>query len=245
MPADSKVINKLDYEKLYELATSCKKEHTEIARLTDEFDGHKKELSAECRTIFFEDLGATQCGDNLELTEDREVDVYGNHEFHTDEGQVTVNFSVKSKAFTKIDKKPATEVLKGIFKEQYGALFEETPMKEVTAEQTVLDNIALEHPTLFAFNVKSGVPKERLRDMFRLFPDVFDVTVENIEEFEKSFPDMVETNTGVKTSNGFIEKLKKLSKESLADKQIKRFLVGLLDKTVQTKVICGNKSKKG
>lgn len=248
MPAKSKVISDTDvqnFEEILQVAELCKANHTEIARLTDELEGGKATLVDSCRTIFFKDLGAVPEGDSFVLEDEVTPDVFGNHEFHTDKGQVTVNFSVKKKTFQKVGGRPAPEVLKETFEDQYEKLFKEVPMKSVSASEEELRKYCLEHPTMFGFSIKPDTPKEKLADIYKLFPDVFDVYVSDIDAFEKEHENKVDTSTGVVTETSFLEKVGKLPENLRKKDTVKKFLVGLLGMNLTTKVLCGNTSKKG
>jgi hypothetical protein len=171
------------------------------------------------------------------------VEIFGNHEYDTTNGRVTVNFKIpSSNAPKKINGKPADEALKEIFEGDYDKLFKEVPSTSVTAQADTMKAQFDAHPEIFTLRLKAGLKGDVLEKLYKQNPEVFEMGVADVEQYSKLYPVWVETSTALKVQNGFLEKLGKVEAGILA--RAKSFLLPFLQKVLKTAVVCGNKSKK-
>lgn len=229
----------MDYERAIELARSVKARHTSIAIEQEQFNKEKKELTDLSKGIFFDDL-----------TERATPQLHGNHEYHTPEGILSVNFKVsgspvedaKIKRGATTEEVPAATYLRDkLGDEYYGKLFSEQPSYTVTASETVLCDHATKRPELFRVELKPDIPPEVLAKLITEFPDYVTVAVTDIDQYTKVFPDHVTKTVKVKVCPRFIEQCSKLPEEAL--KKARTLLKGLLTPRVSTAVNCGEAAK--
>jgi hypothetical protein len=241
MAALAKIIDDKD---MIQLATEIKRKHALINREADELDAMKITLLKVATEEFYKELRATcENGKPVKIL-DGVPKVYGNLEIPVDNNdKVTVNFQLSSKSFSKIDGKPASNILKGIFGvDTYEKIFEEKNKYTITSTPVEIAEEAKLKPELFGYRVLPDADKEELRKLQAEHPDLVEQFVVNNEEFAKAFPAAVDTEVEVAIVSGFLEKVGKVDNHVL--ESAKKFLVGLFGATLKSMVKCGNANKK-
>jgi hypothetical protein len=229
--------------KLVDLAKRIKAKHSLIQRESDEMETLKAELQDKARVTFFTDLCATVEGKDVTKVIEGTPDVYGNHEIPVDNNdKVTVNFQSGNKSFTKIEDKPAANVLKGIFGDDYSKIFTEGKRHEVISDEVTQDDEHSKKPELFGYSVRHDADGEALRTLYAAHPELFQRQVVDLEGYAKAFPNSVETTTVVSTGKGFIEKVGKV--DNHVRNNAKNFIAGLFAATLKVVVKCGNAKKR-
>jgi len=215
--------------------------------LETEMNGQKEALKGYSTTQFFTDLGA-KLNENMEpVSVDADItpDLYGNHEYATDEGLLSINFKVSNLEMKEIQEIPAKEFLSGVFGGEYKTLFKEKNLHEVREDKKdELYGLASKDPQSFNYGLAPVVDpkqKDKLAALAKAHPDLFYVTPADGEAFAKSNPGMVESKTVVVPAPSFIEKAAKIDKVVLKNAQ--PFLIGFFKRTVSVAVKCGNAVK--
>jgi len=221
--------NNGEYEKVVKLAETIKKRHTIINTETELIKNDKKSITGISTDMFFDDMGA-------EVPE-----VNGNHEYHTDDGIVRVNFKVKSTDMNTINDKDAKTVLTSIFGDSYGSLFNESDRNVLKASQKDLFKQAGSTPELFRIKLKDGLSTSDLAKLVTSFPDMLEVGVKDLNRYTEEYPESIDTNTTVNIQKDFLKKLAKVDTPILA--KAKKFLKTFLKTRITPAVIVGNRSK--
>ena len=222
-----------DYEKALGLIKEIKRRHTLIATETEKFTEDKKTLCETHGDLFLKDV-------SKELPE-----LTTNHDYHLDEGIVSVNFRVIAKPMENLKvgavEKPAAEVLKELFLDNYETLFREEDSYKITAEQGTLNKLSEESPECFRISLKQGLSNEDLKKAVEVFPEVFEITVMDEKAFAVKYPSHVEKTVKVKTNEGFIDTVSGFG-DSLK-KRVRKFLIGFLKSYATPQVVCGKSGK--
>lgn len=226
MAAASKMIT--DESKLA-LALSIKDTHTQINQLKDGLDANKTELSEYSKGIFIEDISKTI------------PEVIGNHEYHSSDGTVTVNFKVVGRAPKEINSRPSAEVIREKFGAETDKLFMIEDDVRVLAPETALRAQACEHPELFAVSLKPLTHEQTMRLVME-HPDFLTVSVVDPKQYAVIYPGSVEKTPTATFKAGFIESLGKLS--DIAKKNVRGLMKAILPNVIQIAVNCGNRNKK-
>lgn len=219
----SKVID----DSFVSLAETIKGQHTQINQLKDTFETDKDKLSSHSKELFLKDIS--------------EGDIVGNHEYHTTDGTVTVNFKINGRPLTEINGKPAINILRDKFKESVDELFSQDTRIKVTPDEPKLRSQACAHPECFDIGLKPLTHEEKMR-LVAEHPDWITVQVTDLERYAEVYPACVEKETSVNFKQGFIESLSKL--DTVVRKSAAGLLKALLPDVLQTAVNCGNRSKK-
>jgi len=211
------------------LVDDIKKNHTELAKITEVLEADKIKLRKRSEDIFFDDITNKA--------------VHNNHEYHTsDEQIVTVNFKVKSRPMDKIGEKPAKEVLSPLFREHYEGLFEEkNHIKVISNEEDHIEQATV-RPELFLIALKDDLSSEQLTSIVGLIPNLVKVSIRKPDDYAKAFPESVETTISVSIKNKFLESIAKM--DAILLEKAKKFLHKFLKPSISTAVICGNRGKK-
>jgi hypothetical protein len=220
----------ISFEKAQALAESIKKRHVLINQESDKMEAEKKELGAISTEIFIQDL-------------DKETpEVIGNHEFHLGaEGTLTVNFKLKSRPITEINKQPAGQVVRNLLQDDSEKLFSFNKAHEVTSDEDTLRQHACEHPECFDISLKALTHEQKMK-LVAEHPDWVTVSVTDVNKYAEIYPAHVNTKESVSVNNGFIETAGSL--EPIVLNKARKFLKTLIKPMLQTAVVCGNKSKK-
>jgi len=222
-----------DYEKALGLIKEIKRRHTLIAVETEKFTEDKKTLCETHGELFLKDVSK----DIPELTT--------NHDYHLDEGIVSVNFRVISKPMENLKagavEKPAAEVLKELFGDKYEGTFREEDSYKILADQETLNKLAVEAPECFRLSMKQGLSNEDLKKIVSVFPEMFEAAVVDEKAFAVKYPSQVEKTVKVKTNEGFIDTVSKF--EDSMKKRIRKFLIGFLTPYATPQVVCGKSGK--
>ena len=248
MPAKSKIIDEktylpvtvpgvagveskeVPYSDVQTLVTEIKRRHTLINQETDLMEADKKTLGTISTEVFLQDL------------EKDTPEVLGNHEHHLgDQGTLTVNFKLKGRPLTEINKQPAAKVIKDLFKEHSDKLFSFDKSHAVQAEEGALRAQACEHPECFDITLKALTHEQKMR-LVAEHPEWVTVSVTDINKYAELYPSHVVTTEAVNVNNGFIETVGTIEPTVL--KSTRKFLSKLLKPMLTTAVNCGNKSKK-
>jgi hypothetical protein len=244
MAAKSKIINRenfsaytdetgteITHDKAQALAESIKKRHVLINQETDKMETEKKELGAISTEIFIQDLGKEK------------PEVLGNHEYHLspEQGTVTVNLKVKGRPITEINKKPAGDIVRGLFQEHADKLFSFDKAFEVLTDESTLRGQATEHPECFDIALKPLTHEQKMK-LVAEHPDWVAVAITDVKKYADLYPAHVTTKESVSVNNGFIEIAGTM--EAVVLTKARKFLSTLLKPMIQTAVVCGNKSKK-
>ena len=226
MSANSKVIDRAD---LVTLASTIKTQHTQINQLKDDFETNKEALSTASKNLFIEDIS-------------KAVPEYtGNHEYHTAEGTVTVNFKVTGKAPKEINSRPSAEIIREKFGADTDSLFEIQNSVTITADDTRLRAQACEHPELFQISLKP-LTHAQMMQLVVEHPDYLTVSVVDPTQYATVYPGFVTTSPVATFKTGFIEAIGKI--DEVVKKNAKGLLKAILPAVIQTAVNCGNRSKK-
>lgn len=226
MAAPSKVIS--DVEKI-DLAKEIKAQHTQINQLTDMFEVNKKTLSEYSKNLFIDDLSKDM------------PEVFGNHEFHTSEGTVTVNIKVTGKAPLEINGRPSAEIIREKFGAETDKLFVITDDVKINTEEPTLRAQACEHPELFQISLKP-LTHEQMMKLVMEHPDYLTVSVVDPQQYAVIYPTAVTKTPAASFKTGFIETLGKTS--DVVKKNTRALMKAILPRVVQIVVTCGNRNKK-
>jgi hypothetical protein len=218
-----------DYACVSKLAEDIKNLHTDISLKKDALETDKKALGSKSKDFFLIDIAKN------------EPEIVGNHEYHTPSGKVTVNFKVDGKPFEQINGKPAHDVLKGFFKEHTDDLFGKEDSIQVTAPDFRLLSQACDHPEIFDLSLKPLTYEQKMQ-LVKEHSDWLTVSVIDVPKYAEVYPADVDKKTFVTFKNGFIETLSKV--DTIIKKAANGILKALLKDTLQTAVVCGNRSKK-
>jgi hypothetical protein len=235
MAAASRIIN--DEEKLA-LALKIKQQHAQIAQLTDEIELNKQALSLYSQDLFLADAGK-------EIPE-----VNGNHDYHTTEGTLTVNFKITGKLLNKVTReplivndRPAAELLREKFGAETDKLFSIDSDVKVISEESTRRSQIVEHPELFQIALNSLTHEQMTRLMIE-HPDYVTVLVPDPKAYGTVYPACVQKGLPVASFKaGFLEKYGKLS--DVVRKKAGGLVRALLPGVIQATVNCGPTSKKG
>ncbi len=231
----AKVIDKSvlgdEFDRVSKLAASIKTHHTEIAAAQEQIDTEKKDIVGTSKGIFFGDL---------ENGEEAPV-VVGNHEYHTEDGIVRVNFKVMGRPMTDINKKPADEVLKTqVGEEAYQKLFQETKTHTPGATTQKMFQQAQGHPELFTIRLTElGVDQQA--QLVQEHPDWLVISIKDPDKYAETYPDCTVSTTTVKVKGNFLDKVAAL--DGALRTKLRKFLVSFLKPTLNPVVVCGNASK--
>jgi len=222
-----------DFDRINKLAASIKQHHTEINQAQETISAEKKEIMGISRTHFFDDL------ENPEHA----PEVVGNHEFHVEDGIVTVNFKVKSPTMSEINKKPAAEVLKEACGDVnvYDKLFEESDTITPGATPEKMLEQALDHPELFRIQLNETLSPGQLAQLVKEHPDWVEVGIKDLTGYANFYPDCTIKHTIVKTQLKFLDRVSKL--DTAVRTRLRGFLKRFLRDTLDMAVICGNANK--
>jgi hypothetical protein len=214
--------------------------HTEINQLNTELKGKKAEfteatdqLKEESKSVFDKDLG--------HLEDESIPEVFGNHEYHTDDHLITVNYKMKTGGltFTQIGGRPACEYLPEMMGDAaYKKLFKETP-KVVNTPEELIEAHSF-RPDLVGFRMNSSaLPEEVMDELREKYPDAFTPYVKDEAAYISEIPAAV-VETEVSTATGFLEKVASLPEDTKYD--LRDFLRKVLASCVTSAVKCGNKA---
>lgn len=208
-----------------DLVVSIKQRHSTVAKESEKLEAEKRELLDLSKEVFFEDISERS-------------DFYQNHDYHTEEGVVHVNFRTLSK------KLEVPQAVKDALGDSYSDLFKTTNIYTVTATQDSLLGQAIKSPEMFGVTLKPTLGVVDLTSLVREHPDWVQVVVkdESLADYAKAYPEGVCTKAETKTRNGFIDTIGKLS-DTLRKKLRKVFLT-ILKESLQPVVVCGNTSDK-
>ena len=226
MSAKSKIVAQSE---LVSLAATVKRQHTELNQLKDQFEANKKSLAEASKGIFLEDI------------QKKDAEYLGNHEYHTSDGTVTVNFKIAGSAPKEINNRPAADVLREKFGAAADDLFDIESIYDVTADDSILRAQAAEHPELFQVALRPLTHAEMMQLIIQ-HPGFVQLSCVNPEAYARIYPEHVEARSVVSFKGGFIETLGKV--EEAVRKSAKGLLKAILPNVVQTAVNCGNRSKK-
>ena len=242
MPAKAKQIQE---DALVVKATTIFKNNHEIQTLTVDNESKKDELISSSKQIFYTDLGVTlnEQGVPAQLDISKKIEVYGNHEYVTPDGLLTVNFKTQSLQLREVNGEPADVYLKRTFGDEgYKKLFKEGSDIKITDPD--MHEKAASDSKSYNYRIESGLDDsqtQRLAEIVKSNKDLFGVSPKDQEAFKKAFPALCESKTVVTPNNGLLEKLDKLDDDTLKNAQ--SFLAGFLGKTLNGAVKCGNKAK--
>jgi hypothetical protein len=227
MAAQSKIIS--DAAQIA-LAQTIKSQHTTLETLKDMFETNKAQLSAYCKDVFIEDIAK-------DIPE-----VNGNHELHTTEGTVTVNFKVTGRAPKEINNRPARDVIREKFgDEAMDKMFLTEDDIEILADEATLRTHLAEHPELFTVSLKP-LSHQQMLSMLLAYPSLFNVSVVDTKQYATIYPASVKKTPMVAFKAGFIEQLGKVS--DAVRKNVRGLMKAILPNVIQVAVKCGNSSKK-
>jgi hypothetical protein len=234
MAASSRVI---DNEEKLTLANTIKQQHTQIAELTDEIESNKAILAAYSKEVFMQDVGQS-----IPL-------VNGNHDYHTSEGTLTVNFKIVGKLLNRvtrepliINERPAAEIIAEKFGAETDKLFVIESDVKVTSDEATRRSQIVEHPELFQIALNPLTHEQMTRLMIE-HPDYVTVLVPDPKAYGVVYPACVEKGLPVASFKaGFLEKFGKLN--DVVRKKAGGLMKALLPNVIQTTVNCGNTSKK-
>lgn len=234
----------IENKAIIDLAKQIKSKHALINRVSDELDALKVEINKHAKVEFFSDLkcATDDEGQPIEILSGT-PDVYGNFEVPVDNNdKVTINFQTGSKTFGSIDNKPAPDVLRGIFGQEYEKLFDEKSTFEVIASKALRDDQAKDNPSLFLYRIKEGVEPEELQKLYASRPDILECVVADPAKYAKRFPVCVKEEKKVSLKSGFLEKVGKV--DTPIRDNAKQFMAGLFGSVLKIVVKCGNANKK-
>jgi len=227
MAAVSKLIR--DENKIA-LAKMIKDQHTQINQLKDDFDANKASLSEYSKGIFVEDISKAV------------PEMNGNHEYHTSEGTVTVNFKIAGRAPKEINGRPAAEIIQEKFGTEVDKMFVIDNDIRVLAPDNTQRAQACEHPELFAISLKPDLTHEQRMRLVAEHPDFLTVSVIDPKQYAVVYPGSIEKTPTATFKPGFIEALGKTN--DMIKKNVRGLMKAILPNVIQIAVKCGNASKK-
>jgi len=221
--------NEQEFERVSSLAKELKERGARIAVEQEAYDNARKQLVSFSATQFFTDL-------------DKKVpELVTNHEYHTDDGIVNINFRMVSKPMNEINKQPASEVLKKVAgDENYGKIFTEEEEKVPAVEYPEMLAQAMAKPDLFALRLRSLTPDQQ-KVLVSEHPEWVEVSIKDVEEYSKHFPGSINAKVFVKPTSNFIDACAALSNE--AKVAIRGFLKTYLTTALQPALSTGNSAK--
>lgn len=165
-------------------------------------------------------------------------EVYGNFEYPTEAGTVSVNLKVASaQSPEKIDDKPATLVLRRTFGESVDQLFDFVDTYKLKADEDAMKEQIKLRPDLFGISLKNELSPDQRKTLVARYPSQFNICVTDPEAYAKAFPDSVAIKQVPCFKNGFLEALGKV------DDQVKRnardLIEAILPEIVTPAVSCG------
>lgn len=217
-------------EEIQKLVKSIRRTHVKLNQMKDDFETEKKRLGEISKEIMSEDLKK----DIPELN--------SNHEYHLDDGTVTVNFRMKMPPMTEINDEPAGKVLDRVFGEQREKLFETRTSIDILADEQTLLQQAPNHPECFDVGLKTLTYEQKMQ-LVQEHPDWVQLQVTDREKYAEIYPAHVNKVDTVTAVSKMIEKASKLS--DIAKQQAAGFFRALLPKVVTPAIVCGNRNKKG
>lgn len=232
----AKVISKEDfqnnvmYNQISKLVYDIKKRHTLVALESAELEKDKDRLKGFSEEKFFRDI----------LKQEPEVSTA--YEFTTPEGVVKNSFRFKSKPIVEINKKPAFDVLKGVFGSSAEDLFKTVDEIEITSDETEKFRQFGEHPHLFSATLRQDLSDDQLKLLVKGYPELFNISVKAKEEYARLYPGSVKKTVEVHAQKGFLEAVAKLPAD--VKKKARKFLTGFLKPAVSSAVSCSNGKKK-
>jgi hypothetical protein len=211
------------------LAALIKQQHIQIKELSNGFVVNKKRLAEISSKVFVDDL-------SKDIPE-----VYGNHEYETEAGNVSVNFKITGPSPKEINGKPAAEIIREKFKETTDDLFEIGDVVTVTADEPLLFAQAIDHPEMFQVALKPEVTHADMIQLISAYPEMFRVSViqtpENLKKYAEVYPDTSTKTSVVHFKKGFIEALSKIP--DVAKKSVRTFIMKLLPLVAKPSVYAG------
>ena len=231
----AKVIDKnilgADFDKVNKLAANIKQHHTAINQAQEVIDSEKKEIIEVSRKIFFNDI------DDAEKI----PEVVGNHEFHTEDGIVNINYRVKSPQMSDISGVPADKFLRDkVGDEPYEKLFDEVVTHTPGVTQDKMIEQSQMHPELFTIRLAELAPGQ-LAQLIQEHPTWIQIGIKDVKRYAEEYPDCVVKTTTVKAKAKFLDKVSKL--DGVVRKKLRKFLSKFLQDTVDPVVVCGNANK--
>ena len=230
MPAASKIIDATNFKTpeafadAKAVALRIRRNNAEITRLNAALTQDKKALSETSKKIFEADLSKET------------PDIFGNHEFHTDDGTVNTNYKIVGRPLSVINGEPAGTVLKAKFgMDAYTQIFNDVSDIKVTAEQVALRAQITEHPELFTVTLNQLTHEQRL-NLIRKLPDLVSVVVVDPKAYAEVYSGSVEKTPAIDFKEGFIELLGKLPE--VVKKNARGILKAMLPQVVQIAVGC-------
>lgn len=225
---DSKYVT--EFDKVSRLAYMIKRRHRLINQQQDLIKRDKEQIVQTSTDLFMSDI-------NKDVPE-----LIQNHEYHTKDGTVTVNFKLQSRPMTMIKDMPADVYLKENFGDDvYPKLFKETITPEVTSTLQERIEQAKERPEQFGVSLRGDLTPEEVRKIVKLCPECLTVFPKNMDEYAVIYPNSVKKEVSVKAVGGFIEAVDKLS--GVVKTRVKKFLVSFIKPALTAAVLCGNASK--
>ena len=225
---EKSVGNEQEYKRVSALAKELKERGAKIAKEQEAYDKARKELVTTSVSMFNTDL-------------DKAVpELVTNHEYHTPEGIVNINFRVVAKPMDEINKQPASTVLKKVAGSNYDQLFVEDTEKVPAVEYPDMLAQALAKPDLFALRLRSLTPEQQTV-LVSEHPEWVEVSIKDVEEYSKHFPESVTSKVFVKPTGNFIDACAALSNE--AKVALRAFLKTFLKTALQPALSTGNSAK--
>ena len=214
--------------------------HSEINQLNVELKAKKAEFADETEALkasSFEDFR-----DDLGIKGDDDLpEIYGNHEFLTEDHLITVNYKMKTGGVTlkNIAGRPADEVLKSLvdpkdykkhFKEQHSLMEDDAKLEEVADYRPDLVKRRL--------NVRA-LPDEAMDELYEKYPDAFTPYVPDEDAYIAEIED-ANVETSVVTATGFISKIAALGDDTKY--KLRNFIRKVLLENTTAAVKCGNRA---
>lgn len=219
-----------ELDKIRTLVASIRKRHALINAETAEMEKEKGQVKDRSVGILYDDL------------ENEDPEVFNNHEYHNGDGMIRVSFKIKSRPFTEIGGKPASEAVDKIFKDHSDKLFSKQKTYTVEADEATRIQQACDHPECFRIALKP-LTQSQLQELITEHPEFVTAEVTDPEAYAGLYPQHVTEKVTVATKNGFLETVAKVEKPIL--KAARKFIKALMDQSLQPSLCVGNKARKG
>lgn len=213
MAAKEKEIKKISDKDLVDKLAKSLSVLKSLQKMTEEL---KQKLRRKCQDQFLRDI--------------KKGKIYGNHTYKTENGPLTVNFRVAPESeITHYERSLASDLY-----DNWEKLFEETEEIIVSTTPQQTGKQFLVHPELFTLSLKPAVTMNQMLELYKKYPDLFDVNVRSKERYKEVYPNNVETKRKVFPKNGFIEKLGKI--EENLRKRVLNSLSKYFEKYLETAI---------
>lgn len=165
-------------------------------------------------------------------------EVYGNFEYPTEAGTVSVNLKVTTtQSPEKINEKPATLVLRRTFGECTDQLFDFVDTYKLKADEDALKEQIKQRPDLFGIKLKDDLSPDQRKILVSRYPELFSVVVTDPEQYSKAFPESVSIKEVPCFKPGFLEALGKV--DDKVRRNARDLIEALLPEIVSPSVSCG------